>query len=245
MTVKIALQKHILPALVLLFLSALSACPDPCLIPERSCNEDRDCEAGKHCVHLNICRHVKGLCDDLDVCETAADCREGECCDQQAKSCAPNGACTPTCEEGCSGQSICASDTQRCRPNCQTDGEIKACEQPGTLCTPDDYCSLPIGTPCEISGGKRGLVPSCGAFMECKQERVVSGCTNIKSEALHVSLSTPDGHGYCVLDADLYQNSCGPHEQDPCPDACPAGSCYVETSDVYGSRHFCYPPEPH
>lgn len=236
--------------------TVLSACPDPCVAGGNGCNENSDCAAGMHCLahfgHVNDCFLVKGTCQPMQNCDTAADCHSAECCDELTHLCAPKGACTASCEydTDCPPLEKCSSEYAgrqgRCRPACNVDGVEFACD-PGSFCI-NGACSVFLGTPCDVEDGFAGLVKDCGRSMICMNQRVVSGCANLANEADQVRFSEPGPYGYCALRAPKYYNSCWDNIDGPvrCDSECPEGSCYSVTIENGSADvdEYCSAPAP-
>ena len=240
----------------LVFLSAalllsfvLSACPDPCLLGGNACNVDEDCPADQHCLaqrgHVGggDCSLVKGSCQPRELCDTAADCLDGQCCDSLTHRCAPEGACTSRCEKNddCNPVEVCSTQIERCRQSCVLDGIQFACD-PGSVCVDyGGYCTPPVGSPCDPEDSE-----SCGHDMVCVAQRVVSGCEIKAEDADQVQLSQKGSWGYCALMASYYRHSCrdGMGNEISCPSDCPAGSCFVMSIEHGDVSRYCYPPAP-
>ena len=171
------------------------ACPDPCVLSGKACNQSDDCQAPEVCVlgrpFAPSCPVVGGLCQDVE-CGSDADCPEGECCDV-------------------AGGNQCTTDAFECRvPECALDGDCGdeercvlgacrgACRQdadcPGSQRCVGEHCGADVGAPCDPS--------STGDWV-----------VNVRScyfgECVRIDASRNPVEPYCT-------GACGPEEQKGC-----------------------------
>ncbi|MEW5852599.1 MAG: hypothetical protein AB2A00_27695 [Myxococcota bacterium] len=147
------------------------ACPDVCgaprceSLPAGSCNRDVDCGDGCTCANGTCSANdVNTACDGggFRLCETDAQCREGEYC----QKCPPGAACfvADHCEpippqRACTADTDCLSDEHcACDANVTTDctcapgaPDLRYCTS-DLECRPDEYCQkCPPGAACFVA----------------------------------------------------------------------------------------------